>query len=82
MSEYDLIAYLRRSSIKVKLLKLLGEPKTPTDLKKALGVHRESISRALLEMEKKELVVCVNPKQPNFRYYKATEKAKKILKKV
>lgn len=82
MSEYDLIAYLRRSNIKVKLLKLLGEPKTPTDLKKTLGIHRESISRALLEMQKKGLVTCLNPKQANFRYYKTTEKGKKLVKKI
>ncbi|MFH1224856.1 MAG: hypothetical protein V1676_03555 [Candidatus Diapherotrites archaeon] len=81
MPDYDLIASLRRSKIKPQLLRLLQEPKTATDLKKIIGVHRESVSRALLEMERQKLVVCINPTQPNFRYYKTTEKGKKLLKK-
>ena len=82
MADYNFIAWLRRGKIKPQILKLLQEPKTPTDLKKALGIHRESISRALLEMREKGLVVCLNPKQPNFRYYQTTAKGKKLLRKL
>lgn len=77
---YDLLSHVRRSAIKPKILRLLTEPKTPTDLKKVLGVHRESVSRALLDLEKKELVECITPDQPNFRYYKITVKGREILK--
>lgn len=79
---YELLSHVRRSKIKVQILKLLQEPKTATDLKKIIGVHRESISRALLEMEKKKLVECITPKQPNFRYYKTTKKGEKIIGKI
>ncbi|MBI4052894.1 MAG: hypothetical protein HY394_02555 [Candidatus Diapherotrites archaeon] len=82
MSEYDLLAQIRRGKIKPQILKLLQEPKTPTDLKKIIGAHRETISRAILEMEEKGLVTCLNPKQPNFRYYQITNKGKNLLKKV
>jgi predicted transcriptional regulator len=78
--DYELIASLRRSTIKVRILELLGEPKTATDLKKILNVHRESISRALLSLEKQSLVKCVNPTEPNFRYYQLQDKGKKLLK--
>jgi predicted transcriptional regulator len=74
MKKYDLVAKIRRSSIKTKILESLKEPKTATDLKKDLNIHRESISRALLEMQKDGLVICVNPEQPNYRYYKKTKK--------
>lgn len=78
--DYELIASIRRSTIKKRLLELLNEPKTATDLKKILNIHRESISRALLNLEKQSLVSCINPAQPNFRYYKLTEKGKKLIK--
>jgi DNA-binding HxlR family transcriptional regulator len=82
MADYDLVAWIRRGKIKPQILKSLQEARTPTDLKKIIGVHRESISRALLEMQEKGLVVCLNPKQPNFRYYQTTPKGKKLLKKL
>ena len=79
---YELLSSLRRSTIKKKILTLLVEPKTPTDLKKSLNVHRESISRALLDLEQKGLVECITPDQPNFRYYKTTQAGKDIVKKL
>lgn len=82
MPDYDLLASIRRGKIKPQILRLLQEPKTVTDLKKIIGVHRESISRAVLELEKKDLVKCLNPKQPNFRYYQTTDKGVKLLKRL
>lgn len=82
MSFYDILSNVRRSKIKPQLLKFLQEPKTVTDLKKAIGVHRESISRAVLELEKIGLVRCITPKQPNYRYYCITDKGKQLLKKL
>ena len=79
---YELLSYLRRSKIKIGLLKRLSEPKTATDLKKSLNFHRESISRALLDLEKKGLVECITPNQPNFRYYKITENGKNLISKL
>ena len=77
--KFDLVASIRRSTIKLKLLEQLSEPKTPTDLKKTLAIHRESISRALLSLEAQGLVVCMNPSQPNFRYYQISKKGKQML---
>lgn len=83
VKEYEIIASIRRSTIKKQLLEqLLVEPKTATDLKKIFNIHRESVSRALLNLETQGLVTCVNPTQPNFRYYKITDTGAKILKKL
>ena len=77
---YNLVSFVRRSKIKGKILKLLlSEPMTPVDIKKALNVHRESVSRALLDMEKKGLVRCITPEEHNFRYYEVTPKGKELL---
>lgn len=59
----------------------LQEAKTPTDLKKQLGVHRESISRALLDLQRKQLVEWITLEQPNFRYYRITSLGSKVIKK-
>ncbi|MFA6419456.1 MAG: hypothetical protein WCW13_01535 [archaeon] len=80
MKDYNVIASLRRSKIKPHLLELLSEPKTVTDLKKLTTLHRESISRALIDLEKQGLVKCLNPEQPNFRYYSLTKKGKALDK--
>ena len=80
--DYELIASIRRSTIKKRVLELISEPKTATDLKKILNVHRESISRALLSLESQGLVTCVNPAQPNFRYYKITDTGARLLSKI
>jgi len=78
--DYALIASIRRSTIKKRILELTIEPKTATDLKKILNVHRESVSRALINLKKQGLVECANPTQPNFRYYKVTNLGQSYLK--
>lgn len=77
--DYESIVSLRRSNIKKRILELLTEPKTATDLKKILNIHRESISRTLLSLEKEGFVKCITPTQPNFRYYKITSSGEKAL---
>lgn len=79
MKKYDLVAKIRRSTIKMQILNHLKKPKTATDLKKELNIHRESISRALIDMQKDGLVECVNPEQPNYRYYKITKFGQKYI---
>ena len=51
-------------------------------LKKELNKHRESISRVLLQLEKKGYVKCQNPQDNNYRYYLITSKGKELLEKV
>ena len=72
--DYRLLSKLRRSNVKQEILKLLEEPKTPTDVAKILGKHRETISRAILDLVKEGLVECLNPEDQNYRYYKTKKK--------
>ena len=77
--DYTILSKLKRSNMRIDILKLLIEPKTPVELAKLLKKHRGGVSRALLDMANDGLVECLNPKDPNYRFYKTTEKGKKIL---
>jgi len=61
--------FIKKGRIRKKVLTVLTEPKTATEIAKELGKHRSSISRVLLELEKKGLVRCVNPEDDRFRHY-------------
>lgn len=77
--DYRLLSKLRRSNVKLDILKLLEEAKTPTDVAKILKKYRETISTAILDLVNEGLVECLNKEDHNYRFYKTTEKGKKIL---
>jgi DNA-binding IclR family transcriptional regulator len=61
--------FLKKSKLRREVYNHLDKPKTATDLAKELGKHRSSISRILLDMERAELVKCINPEDKSFRMY-------------
>ncbi len=61
--------FLKKGRLRKEVLSRLKEPKTATELAKEMNKHRSSISRILLELEKKGLVRCVNPEDDRFRHY-------------
>jgi DNA-binding MarR family transcriptional regulator len=61
--------FLKKGKLRKEVLLKLDKPKTATELAKELGKHRSSISRMLLELEKKGFVKCVNPEDDRFRHY-------------
>ncbi|GEM_PF-2212096 len=61
--------FIKKGKLRKEILERLNEPKTATELSKELGKHRSSISRVLLELEKKEFVKCINPEDDKFRHY-------------
>lgn len=75
---WELVSFVKRSKIRSEVLKALISPKTATELKKELGVHRSAASRALLEMAKKGLVKCLTPNEKVYRIYQITEKGKEV----
>lgn len=75
---YDL-AFVMRGRIRRELLKRLEEPKTAVMLSKLVDKHRESVSRALIALEGKGFVTCLNPKDAMHRFYRITPKGKKTL---
>ena len=75
------IAYLERAPIKVKILKILEKPSTPTRISKELKIHRSSVSRIILELEKKGFVKALNPKDRMARFYQISDRGKNVLDK-
>lgn len=61
--------FLKKGKLRKQILEKLTEPKTATELAKELKKHRSSISRTLLELEKKGFVKCANPSDDRFRHY-------------
>lgn len=67
--ELKLEIFLKKSKLRNEVWERLGKAKTATEIAKELGKHRSSISRVLLDMERAELVKCVNPQDKSFRHY-------------
>ena len=61
--------FLKKGRLRKQVLEKLNEPKTATELAKELGRHRSSVSRVLLELEKKSFIKCINPEDDRFRHY-------------
>jgi predicted transcriptional regulator len=79
---YELISFVSRGKIRKKVLENLLEPHTPTELSIIIKTHRSTISRAIIDLEKKGLVICITPNEKMGRYYQVTNDGKKILNKI
>ncbi|MCK4647327.1 MarR family transcriptional regulator [Candidatus Pacearchaeota archaeon] len=67
--ELQLEIFLKKSELRKEVWKQLDKPKTASEIAKDLKKHRSSISRVLLDMEKKGFVKCLNPEDKSFRCY-------------
>ncbi len=61
--------FLKKSKLRQEVYIQLDKLKTATDIAKALKKHRSSVSRVLLDMEKRGYIECVNAKDNSFRHY-------------
>ena len=77
---WNLVSFVKRGKIRTNALKLLSSPKSPTEVAKEIGAHREAVSRAIIALEKKRLVKCLTPKEKAYRLYGLTAKGGKVLK--
>ena len=68
-NEFKLEIFLKKSKLRLDVWDELDKSKTATDIANRLKKHRSSISRVLLDMEKKGLIECVNPEDKSFRHY-------------
>jgi len=76
----ELISFVMSGRVRIKILQtLLKGKKTPTLLAKEIKTHQSTASRALLSLEKKNLVKCLTPKAKLSRIYSITNLGKKII---
>jgi len=74
--------FVNRSKIRSEILKSLEKAKTPTQLSKILNLHRSAISRAILELEEKDIIRCLSPAEKRGRFYQINKKGKEILEEI
>lgn len=79
----NLTIFVSRSKVRIEVLNELSiGPNIATFLEKKINKNLSVISRALLELNEKKLVECLNPKDDRFRKYQITELGKKVLNEV
>lgn len=75
---WDEISYVIASKTRRSIVVKLDTPRTPTFLAKDLSINLANVSRALTELEEKNVVVCLTPKQKVGKIYSLTKKGKDI----
>ncbi len=76
---WDEVSFVIASKTRKSVILKLGTPRTPTFLARDLGINLANVSRALAELEERNLISCLTPKQKVGRIYSLTEKGKEIL---
>ena len=82
MVRWDLVSFISRSKQRKKILSVLLEPITPTEIAKKTGLYPTHVSRALREFTEKGLVKCLTPKERVGKLYRITKKGKDVLKNI
>ena len=70
--------YVKKGRLRRRIILELATPQTATELAKKLDRHRSSVSRTLLDLSEKGLVVCLNPEDDRERHYGLTPLGKKV----
>lgn len=76
------ISFVLKSRQRLILLRLLENPKTPTQIACIMHSSLANISLKLADLSKKGLIECVNPEDLKGRIYRMTHRGKQVLKKI
>ena len=76
------VSFVIASKTRKSILEKLETPRTPTFLAKDLKINLANVSRALTELEKKNIVICLTPDQKVGKIYSLTKKGRDITVKV
>jgi len=79
---YEDVSYLLRSPLRLKIIECLSssnKPMTPLEIAKKTNIARSNVSTKLGELIKRNYVICVNPKDRKWRFYKVSNKGKIAL---
>ena len=79
----SLISFVASSKRRLEVLKILKEnSKSQPEIMRLTGMYKAHTSRTLKELTEKKLIVCRNPEDRAFKFYKITGLGKKILEEV
>ncbi|KHO55257.1 MAG: hypothetical protein QT10_C0004G0044 [archaeon GW2011_AR19] len=83
MSNPKIISFIARSKRRLEILKLLAEKeKSQPEIMKITKMYKSHTSRTINELLEKKLIICRNPEDRVFKFYKISASGKKILKEV
>ncbi len=79
---WEEVGFLKANRLSRKIIEFLSSskaPLTPLEISKATDIARSNISTQLIELRKRGLVECLNPKARKGRLYNITAKGKKVV---
>ncbi len=75
-----LVAKILRSKLKHQILLEINKEKiTQAQLSKRLNLYRSHINQIITDLLKDELIICLNPKDRDYKFYEVTKLGKDIL---
>ena len=78
-----LVTFIKRAKNRRTLLALISDSKkTQAELHHQSEIYRTHVRRTLLELQKKRLVKCLNPKDRIYKIYRLTVLGKDVLKNI
>lgn len=78
MVDWELYAWVKRSKQRQRIVRLLKQPQTPTDISEELDIHIAQVSYSLSEMQERGLVEVLNPEAKTGRLYRLTEAGNEV----
>jgi len=78
-----LVAFIKRAKNRNTILQLLAEKKkTQAELHHESKMYRTHVRRTLIELQKRKLVKCLNPKDRIYKIYQITNLGKEVLEEI
>ena len=75
---WEKYSYVVRGRNRKRILLSLNSPMTPTQIAAVAKVSLSHVSKALRDLKKYELVICINPDEKVGKIYKRTEEGNEI----
>jgi len=80
MVEAKLIAFIARSNRRKEILETLNKGRmSQSAIMKKTGMYKGHISRTLKELSEQKLIICENPEDRSFKFYKISKKGRDVL---
>jgi len=76
--DWELYSWVVRGNQRRKVMKVLGKPRIPTEIKSEAKMSITNVSKVLRDFEKRGLVKCLTPQAKTGKVYALTEKGKII----
>ena len=79
MVNWELVAFVKRGEQRIRLLPLLKQPLTASELAQKSSLRLTHAARALREFKNKGLIECLNPKDKVGKMYRITKLGRNVL---